>query len=700
VLAGPPGIGKTRLAIEYAHENHTAYNTQIKLPIDTKANLHSAIVNLSTDPRLAVTFQPLADRDLIYQIVLAQLASLCADGLLLILDGANSQESVSVVRDFLKLLGAAHVIVTSQIRKWGIGFEVVEVTPLTVAGAASFLFNGMQASRITQSDAEQLAQELGCVPLAIEIALAYCDENLCRASEYLDLLKKKTDEILQFKEMYGTVEYPFSLWAALAAAWDRVVEIDPWANTILVISAFYGQAPIPLFFWEYEEIVAECSKFLVDLRATTAFQTLMAAYGQPQPRKSIAILQRYCHVDLSTEDGLECYSVPSLIRTALRGRYAKDSLSLAIMLTQPLNALQKHLLIDEQSPSTWTVWSFLRPHVESVLSDLVNSKFVWPTVLLAERLGSWYSACGFNQRAIAILSQVYSMEVEAWGSGPSDWQELAMFGEPDHATIFVMHSCTFSRVLLKGSSISEAKAVLQMCEQLLPRVGPRLQARWYAHTGDCLFAEGEISDAGKMYTEAIEIEGKLNESQNGLTMGVYLQKRASTQIAMSEFEKAESIIRESIQICAKWRFTRHRATVVGSDLTNSRVLSSVYLEDDWQITSDQDRRVMFSVPRWLGGGYGRFTPELAHVLSTFGDLRVAQDRLDEARLLFDGSLAICWYSFGPLASLTAEVWAKRKVISTDGEQFADSYPDWVCGMIVTEIQLISNGVRRRRARRG
>jgi hypothetical protein len=698
VLAGPPGVGKTRLAIEYAHKIHTAYKTQIKLPVDTKANLDSAIERLSRDPRLAIAFNPLLDKDNLNHIVLAQLSTLTSEGLLLILDGANSQESLAVVRDFLRALGGAHAIVTSQIRRWGLDFNVIEVTPLTVDGASCFLLNELPSSRITKQEAEELAQQLGCVPLAIEIALAYCEDNLCNASDYLFLLKTKTAETLQFSDFDGTVDYPQSLSAALVAAWDRVEEIDPWASTILTISAFYGQAPIPLSFWDREEIAIDCSHFLVDFCGKTSIQTLMAEYGQPNPRKSIALLQKYCQVNFSTEDDFECYSVPSLIRIALRCRYAKDALGLAIMLTQPFNSLQKHLLIDEQHPTTWTVWSFLRPHVESVLSDLINNKFVWPTVLLAERLASWYSACGFNKRARAILSQVFNMEIEAWASGPSEWQELAAFGVPNQGSIFLMHACTFSRVLLKETAVSDAQSVLQMCESLVPNATPRLQARWFAHLGDCLFAEHEHEKAQHVYTRAIEIEKKQNGSHYDIILCVYLRKLAATQIAMSEFGSSEEMLREAIQIGSRWRLAKYRSTVLGSELINNAVLRSVNLADDWHSTSDQDRRVVFTRPRWLGGRYGRFTPELAQVLCTFAELRLAQQRFSEARLLLDGSLAICWYSLGPLASLTAEVWTKRREISIDGEQFASSYPDWVLGLLVSEFQMISTGGRPRHAR--
>jgi tetratricopeptide (TPR) repeat protein len=689
VLCGPPGIGKTRLAVEYAHQYHRSYKTQIKLPVDTLANLRNAVIRLGQDPRLAISSNPLHNKDEQYDLVVAQLLSLSPDGLLIILDNADTPEGLHATREFLRAMGGVHAIVTSQIRQWGNAFMMYEVLPLSPEAATSQFQHGLTSLKANNQDALKVAAALGYVPLAIEIASAYCQANLCSAAEYAELLEKKTKQALQFSEFQDSVDYPKSLWAALSATWDRIEQIDPWATTILVVSAFYGQSPIPISFWENQGVASNSSQFISGLRKEVSFQELLNKYGEPIPKKSIATLQKYCQVDFIDEDGLSCYSLPSLVRTALRSQYAQDSLGLAVMISQPFNSLLKHLLIDEQHPENWSLWSFLRPHVESVLSDLVTNKFVWPTVLLAERLGSWYSACGFNNKAIAVLSQVCEIEVQAWGSGSSEWSELAAFGEPNQALIFVTHTCTFARVLLKGGDFGRATSVLRLCEPLLGGLSDRIQATWLAYLGDCMVAEGELKSAEAAFSKAIDIERNRDNGSPGLELISYLRRSAALRIDIGDHESAERILRDAIHIGSNWRFAKWRRVVLGSDLISNRFLNAVNLSDDWVSCSSEDRNVEITVPRWLGHGYGKFTLELAEVLSTFSMLRLAQNRLDDARKLLDGSLAICWYRIGPMASATADKWSKRKSICTDEEKLGDSYPNWVLGVLLSEFKLIA-----------
>jgi hypothetical protein len=95
---------------------------------------------------------------------------------------------------------------------------------------------------LTQPDADQLADHLGDLPLALAQARGHLSETGMRATEYLYLLDEQVTSMLS--EGRAT-NYPYSMAAAWALSVAAVRQQLPQALALLRLLAFFGPDPIP-----------------------------------------------------------------------------------------------------------------------------------------------------------------------------------------------------------------------------------------------------------------------------------------------------------------------------------------------------------------------------------------------------------------------------------------------------------------------
>ncbi|MCW2948374.1 MAG: putative ATP/GTP-binding protein [Actinoallomurus sp.] len=235
-LQGMGGVGKTQLVTEYAHRYRSEYDLVWWVPADQPMLVRPSLAGLA--PYLDL---PPATATGIPEATEAVLEALRKgepyDRWLLIFDNVDQPEDL----EGLLPEGPGHVLITSRNHRWQ---GVVDTLPVDVfqrEESIEFLNRRVPAA-ISDSDAERLAAELGDLPLALEQAGALQAETGMPVDEYLDLLKKRTTELLS--EGKGS-EYPHSMtaaWSLSVSALDRKL---PEAVELLRCCAFFGPEPIP-----------------------------------------------------------------------------------------------------------------------------------------------------------------------------------------------------------------------------------------------------------------------------------------------------------------------------------------------------------------------------------------------------------------------------------------------------------------------
>jgi tetratricopeptide (TPR) repeat protein len=230
------GVGKTALAIEYAHRFSADYEVIWWIRADQMPLVRSSLA------ALAGRLGPQAVTTSGIDIAVASVLDALRRGVpyprwLLIFDNADQPEDL---RDILPG-GPGHVLITSRNHRWQ---GVVETIPVDVfERSESKEFLGRRVPRrLTEDEANQLAEELGDLPLALEQAGALQAETGMPVDEYLRQLREHVTDIMAEGK---SSEYPLSMTAAWRLSVGALSEQMPQAMELLQCCAFFSPEPIP-----------------------------------------------------------------------------------------------------------------------------------------------------------------------------------------------------------------------------------------------------------------------------------------------------------------------------------------------------------------------------------------------------------------------------------------------------------------------
>jgi hypothetical protein len=164
-VQGMGGVGKTSLAVEYAHRFRGLYAGVCWCPSETRTGLLSALAGLAVTLGAATTEE--ADVEKAAKAALRRLAEQRATWLL-VYDNVSSPEEIA---DLLPSAGAK-VLITSRFSDWSGWAEEVALDVLPLEEAVALLQS--RTGRSDAADAKTLAEALGRLPLALDHAAAYC----------------------------------------------------------------------------------------------------------------------------------------------------------------------------------------------------------------------------------------------------------------------------------------------------------------------------------------------------------------------------------------------------------------------------------------------------------------------------------------------------------------------------------------------
>ncbi|WP_089101302.1 FxSxx-COOH system tetratricopeptide repeat protein [Streptomyces hyaluromycini] len=236
-LYGLGGVGKTQLALEYAHRFASDYDVVWWINASEGQQIRQDLSALAEDLGLATSGK--------------DLRAICSDVLNRLRQGNPPQSRWLLVYDNAENPGdlnellpdsgpGRHVLITSRNPGWDERAERLEVDLFSRDESVDLLrrYN----ARLTRAEADRVAEELGDFPLAVSLAAASLQQSALPVDTYVEMLRSQMTDILRSQP---APEYPTPAAATWLLSLNQLRERMPAAAALLQLCAFFGPDPIP-----------------------------------------------------------------------------------------------------------------------------------------------------------------------------------------------------------------------------------------------------------------------------------------------------------------------------------------------------------------------------------------------------------------------------------------------------------------------
>ena len=343
-LHGMGGIGKTQVAMEYAHRFRSAYDIVWWINSDPVTFIDSALIDLGQQLGLPmVSSTPENLRTVLNALNKGEPYARW----LVIFDNAEDTR----VGQFLPS-GRGHVIITSRGAAWGERAQTMQVDVFQRPESIAHLIKRVPSIR--RDEADRVAEVLGDLPIAIAAAGAWIADTGTAADEYLQEIERQGPRAIQAE---GAPDRP------VEATWDlslqRLNERSPAAYRLLQLcSVLAPEIALELVYSD------DLARALTPIDPSVSERMVRGALVQQIHRLALLRLDSRGEIgELGERSRGSQVLVHRLLQHVVRSRMSDEELAAA--------RHEVHLVLaasrpkgDVDDPDTWPQFRTLWPHLE------------------------------------------------------------------------------------------------------------------------------------------------------------------------------------------------------------------------------------------------------------------------------------------------------------------------------------------------
>jgi tetratricopeptide (TPR) repeat protein len=449
---GLGGVGKTRLAIEYAWAREADYSALVFVRASDAGALNASLVALSGPEILDLPEKEAREDSAKIAAVLRWLET--NPSWLMILDNVEDRDAVAGVSQLLPRLKGGHVIVTGRATNFPAGFRKLELDVLEESAAAQFLLDRTDADRSKTKDdaalARTLARELGGLALGLEQAGAHIAVDRVGFARYLNLWSANREKALAWADatVMGSERTLATTWAT------SVARLSPKCRRLLDRLAFLAPDPIP------------------DSLLDVAVPGEAPDYDAYEARAGLYAYSLITRV--TTDDG----GAPGFIVHRLVQDFARRAMSEELkieVLRGALRWVNRAFVGNGMDARGWPTLDPIAPHALAVGHAADSAGITEPTARLFNELGVLFRAKARFAEAESLYRRVLAIDEVNYGRDHPNVATglnnlgvlLQQIGRNDEAERFLRRALEISETALSPHYPSVATGLNNLAELLL-----------------------------------------------------------------------------------------------------------------------------------------------------------------------------------------------------------------------------------------
>ncbi|MEU5310738.1 FxSxx-COOH system tetratricopeptide repeat protein [Streptomyces sp. NPDC021562] len=470
-LFGMGGVGKTQIALEYVHRFSADYDLVWWVPAENVDNVIASLAELGA--RIGAPGgedMALASKETVRMLSRGNPTKRW----ILVFDNADDPDDLT---GYLPTTGGGHILVTSRNQAWSDKGETLPVDVFQRQESVEHL--SRRAPGLSPAEADQVAEAVGDLPLAVEQAGAWLAETAMPTAEYLRRLTEETAAVMGLNQ---PSDYPETVAATWNISIERLKERSPASVRLLQLCAFLAAEPIS------SKLLYDSDEMLGALRPFDAALTESLLIGQLVREIGQLALAKVDQISRSIQ-------VHRLVQAVIRSQMTEDDRRRARHTVHEIlrGARPKG---DEPTDNreNWPQFDIVWPHLTA--SDIRNCTEAEPRRLLIDRVRYLWKRGEFP-RAQRLAEELLD-----------HWKEP--LGENDEQYLYLR--CQLANVLRSQGLYVEAR---EMDDDVLDRQR-RLLGNRHPHT--FITTSGLSSDLAALgeYTKAVELAKEAHDGFSDL----------------------------------------------------------------------------------------------------------------------------------------------------------------------------------------